>query len=48
MRIAPAAVILGVGGLILAACSDPTPNPASTPVAQAAPAPAAPVAPPVT
>jgi lipoprotein-anchoring transpeptidase ErfK/SrfK len=39
MRNASAAVILGAG-LILAACSDPSPKPAATPVAQAAPAPA--------
>jgi lipoprotein-anchoring transpeptidase ErfK/SrfK len=38
MRFAPAAVICGVGGLLLAACSDPTPSKASdpSPVVQAA------------
>jgi lipoprotein-anchoring transpeptidase ErfK/SrfK len=44
MRIAPAAVFLGAGGLILAACSNPTQTQtaaAATPVAQAAPAPPA-------
>jgi lipoprotein-anchoring transpeptidase ErfK/SrfK len=54
MRFAPAAVICGVGGLLLAACSDPTPNKASdpSPVVEAAdsppPAAASPTPPPAT
>ena len=47
MRLSPAALLLGAGGLLLAACTDPTPDQGATPtpLAQAAPA-AAPMPPP--
>jgi len=48
MRFAPAALLLGAGGLFLAACTDPTPDKgaAPKPLAQAAPAPAPMASPP--
>lgn len=47
MRFAPAALFLGAGGLLLAACTDPRPDKGATPIAQAAMAPT-PTAPPAT